>query len=171
MKRLLFQLSSVICCLILISSCETNVIDGVQYIQGPGDCIENYYVIWNNETLTLEPGSYICFKSKIKGELHFEYSNNALITNGGVLVAWSGFVVYVDGEFVDAYTGFQSNNGKYAHSYLKSIKQGAIIKIEYDGKIWDSSSYCSSLLKNIHITSKPSNNTNTDNNPDSGFDF
>lgn len=170
MKRLLFQLCSMICCLILISSCETNVIDGVQYIQGPGDCIENYYAIWNNETLNLGYRSYVCFKAAIKGELHFEYSNNAWLDDG-IPYVWSGFVVYVDGEFVDGYTGYRTNNGKFVHTYIKSIKRGSIIKIEYDGEIWDSSTYCSSLLKNIHITSKPSNNTNTDNNPDSGFDF
>lgn len=165
MKRILSQLCSVICCVILITSCETNVIDGVQYIQGPGDCIE-CSASWNNEIVSLTGYSIVSFKSQINGTLEFEYYNNAWWYENE---PWniSGFVIYANDSKIGDYTS-ASRNGQFTPISISSIKKGCVIKIVYIGEHYGGE-FCTSLLKNIRITSNQSNSE--PNNPAPDWDF
>lgn len=164
MKRLLFFFCS-IACFLVFTSCETNVIDGVQYIQGPADCIE-CSASWNNETVSLMRDSEISFKSQINGTLEFEYYNNAFWYEGE---PWNiaGFRIYANdntiGEHISA-----SRNGLFTPISIPSIKRGCIVKIIYIGESLGGES-CASLLRNIRITSKQSNNESNNSNPDWEF--
>ncbi|MBO5674210.1 MAG: hypothetical protein J6S09_07975 [Paludibacteraceae bacterium] len=164
MKRLLLFFCS-IAYLAAFTSCETNVIDGVQYIQGPGDCIE-CSASWNNEIVSLTGYSTISFKSQINGNLEFEYYNNAWWDNGE---PWniSGFVVYANDNKIGEYSS-ASRNGLFTQISIQSIKRGCVIEIVYVGER-TGGEYCTSLLKNIKITSKQSNNESNNSNPDWEF--
>lgn len=170
MKRLLFQLSSIICCVILIASCESNVIDGVQYIQGPGDCIECHQVTWSGNTLRLTSdggrnSSQISFKSKINGQLHFEYYNGASWFEGEITDS-GGIIIYVNGSQIweNAYT---NGKGAFTPVSINAIKRNDIIKICYYWRDWGTPA---SLITNISISTKPlGENTNNNSNP--SWDF
>ena len=111
MKRLLFFFCS-IACFLIFTSCETNVIDGVQYIQGPGDCIE-CSASWNNEIVSLMRDSEISFKSQLNGTLELEYYNNAYWDDYySEYYDVAGFIIYANGNKVGEYTS-ASRNGLF----------------------------------------------------------
>lgn len=165
MKRLLFFFCS-IACFLVFTSCETNVIDGVQYIQGPGDCIE-CSASWNNEIVSLMRDSEISFKSQLNGTLELEYYNNAYWDDYySEYYDVAGFIIYANGNKVGKYTS-ASRNGLFTPISIPSIKRGCVIEIIYQGDSYSVSN--TSLLKNIRITNKQSNNESNNPNPDWEF--
>lgn len=164
MKRFLLFFCS-ISYFIAFTSCEKNIIDGIQHIQGPGDCIE-CSASWNNGIVSLILNSEISFKSQINGTLEFEYYNNAWWYEGE---PWNiaGFRIYANDNMIGEYIS-ASRNGLVTPISIPSIKKGCIIKVVYCGDHYGSEA-CTSLLQNIRITSKQSNNESNKSNPDWDF--
>lgn len=155
MKRLLFQLSSIICCVILLASCEQEdiIIDNIQYINSPSTCLKNHNVSWNGEYATLESNSYFSFKAKVDGELCFYYNT------GG----WSALKIKKNTQsiFNDAFY-YSSNPDRMEFAKINFIKKGDLVTFRHD----DSNDGRSSYVTIYGITL--CGTLDTDN---SGFDF
>ena len=136
------------------TSCETNTIDGAQYIQGPGDCIKSKNVTWNGAGVSLhrvcDEGSYIEFRAQMKGALYLEYM---LIETEH----WGcgGFQIYVGGQQVGNYVSGSIN--QYSQCQVNNIKKGQVIKIvsKDDGLIFPEQ--ISVSLLNIKIIGENAN--------------
>lgn len=153
MKRLLFQLSSIICCVILLSSCEQEdvIINNIQYIQGPANCIATNYVSWSeNGVNLLTQGSYIQFKTKMNGTLSFTCINDK----------YAELNVYIGNKLIGEY----QNTGDVQ---IKSIKKNSIIKFSAGTR---ANGEYGSFVGNIILLGEGSSTSNTDN-PNPGFDF
>lgn len=150
MKRLLFQLSSIICCVILLSSCEQEdvIIDNIQYINSPNCCLSMYKASWNGSTLKIDEGGYITFKTKITGTL-------LLDCEGAVKIYQNGKKIH------------HTDASKYRRITIKHIPANAIIKIKAP---YDSYTY-TSFVSDIAINSNTGNSNTGTSIPDSGFDF
>lgn len=141
MKRLLFQLRSVICGVVLFTSCEQEdvIIDNIQYINSPNCCLSTYNASWDGSTVSLNNG-HVTFKTKISGTLFF-------------YAIYNDVKVYQNGKKIND-TDLSS---EYEAITIKHIPANAIIKIK--------STY-NTIISNIRMESNIGAST-----PDSGFDF
>lgn len=161
MKRFLLFFCS-ISYFIAFTSCEKNIIDGIQHIQGPGDCLKCNNVSWevNNVTLYRTTDSYIQFKALINGTLKLEYYNFYHDVYGA-----GNMKIFVDkqqvGDFKDC-----GNTSKivWSNCHINNIKKGQIIKIGWFNDHMSAPDMLNSTVQNIQII-----NGNFNPNPDWDF--
>lgn len=136
-------------------SCEKEnganlILDNIQYITSPTNCIKHKYVTWNYHTAKLiGSGAYFTFKSEINGTLSLKYDTGSFAS---FKIKKNGIMIYESSpseEFV----------------YIEGILKGDILKISYSGEYSSYNEYrC--ILSDIKIVG-----SNVLNDDEDDFDF